>query len=246
MRLLVVNANTTQSVTDAVAAEARRAASSGTEILPLTGAFGARVITTRAENAVAEHALLDGLARHAGGYDAVLVAVSYDTGLRAARELMPVPVVGMTEAALFTAAMVGGRFGLVVFGKSGAPLYREVVEGHGLAGRLAAIRPIEATALDVFKDRAAVENRIEEAALRLVREDGADSVVLSGAAMAGMARTLAERVPAPVVDGIAAGVAMAEALVRLGLRKAREGSYAAPVGRETVGLSPELARLFKA
>jgi allantoin racemase len=246
MRLLVVNANTSESVTDAVAAEARRAASPGTEILPLTGAFGARVITTRAENAVAEHALLDALARHEDGCDAVLVAVSYDTGLRAARELMAVPVVGMTEAALLTASMLGGRFGLVIFGRSLAPLYREVVEGHGLAGRLAAIGPIDATALDVFNDRAGVEGRIEEAALRLVREDGADAVVLSGAAMAGMARTLSARVPVPLVDGIACGVAMAEALVRLGFAKAREGSYAAPVGRETVGLSPELARRLKA
>src|SRR4051812_47582906 len=132
MRLLVVNANTSESVTEAVAAEARRVAAPGTEILPVTGAFGARVITTRAENAVAEHALLDALARHQGAFDAVLIAVSYDTGLRAARELMPVPVVGMTEAALFAAAMLGGRFGLVTFGKGTLPLYRDTVELHGL------------------------------------------------------------------------------------------------------------------
>jgi allantoin racemase len=152
----------------------------------------------------------------------------------------------MTEAALLMALMLGGRFGLVTFGRGGAPLYKEVIDGHGFSGRLAAIRPIEATALDAFTEREAVESRIAEAALRLVREDGADAVVLSGAAMAGMARTLAERVPVPLVDGIACGVAMAEALVRIGFRKAREGSYAAPSARETVGLSPELARLLKA
>jgi allantoin racemase len=245
MRLVVVNANTSESVTEAVAAEARRVASPGTEIVPITGAFGARVITTRAENAVAGHALLDALAKHAGGADAVLIAVSYDTGLHAARELMPVPVVGMTEAALFTAAMLGGKFGLVTFGRRTLPLYRDAVEMHGLASRLAAIEALDGSALDVFKDRGAAEAAVAEAARILVRERGADTVVLSGAALAGMARTIGPSVPVPLVDGIAAGVAMAEMLVRLGFRKPTEGSYAAPTGRETVGLSPELAALLR-
>jgi allantoin racemase len=245
MRLLVVNANTSESVTAAVAAEARRIASPGTEIVAATAAFGARVITSRAENAFAEHALLDILAAHRAGADAVLIAVSYDTGLRAARELMPMPVVGMTEAALFTASMLGGRFGLVTVGRRTLPLYRDTVAMHGLSTRLAGIRAIEGSALDIFADRAGAERAVAAEALRLVREDGADAVILAGAAMAGMVQALAQEVPAPLLDGIACGVAMAETLVRLTVEKPREGSYGAPAGRETVGLSPALARLFK-
>ena len=94
MRLLVANANTTQAITDACAAAARAAAAPGTEIIPATPRFGPAVISTRAENVIAGHALLDLLAEHAGRVDAVLLAVSHDTALDAARQMMPCPVVG--------------------------------------------------------------------------------------------------------------------------------------------------------
>ncbi len=41
-------------------------------------------------------------ARHAEEVDAVILAVSYDTALYAAREMLDIPVVGMTEAAMLT------------------------------------------------------------------------------------------------------------------------------------------------
>lgn len=100
MRLLLLNPNTSPFITEQVASQARRCARGGTEIVAATGGFGARVITTRTEQAIAEHATLDALAHHADGCDAVVLAVSYDTALLAAREMLAIPVVGITEAAL--------------------------------------------------------------------------------------------------------------------------------------------------
>ena len=132
MRILVLNANTTTFVTETAAAEGRRVASTGTEIVPVTADFGAAIVATRTEHAIAEHAAVELAARHAAGCDAVVIAVSYDTGLKALREMLPIPVVGMTEAALLTACMLGGRIGLIGFGARVWPIYRELVEGYGL------------------------------------------------------------------------------------------------------------------
>src|SRR5258708_35257066 len=107
MRILVLNANTTDFVTETAAAEARRVASPGTEIIAVTADFGAAIVATRAEHAVAEHAAVVLAARHAPGCDGVVIAVSYDTGLKALREMLPSPVVGITDAALRTAGMLG-------------------------------------------------------------------------------------------------------------------------------------------
>ncbi len=41
----------------------------------------------------------------------MLLAVSYDTALLAAREMLRVPVVGMTEASMHAACLLGTRFG---------------------------------------------------------------------------------------------------------------------------------------
>ncbi len=239
MRLLLVNANTTGAITEACAAAARRVAAPGTEILPATARFGPAVIANRAENAIAAHAVLDLLAEHAEGCDAALLAVSFDTGLAAARDLLRVPVVGMTEAACLVACALGSRFGLVSF--SSAAMYRELVEGHGLGARLAGIALIDATPAEVSTDPDGVCAKVVQAARRLAG-GGAESVVLAGAAFSGLGPRFTGGTPVPLIDGIAAGVKVAEALVALGLSRPPSAPAAAP--RASLGLSPALAALL--
>ncbi|HWT09793.1 MAG TPA: aspartate/glutamate racemase family protein [Roseomonas sp.] len=242
MRLLVANANTTEAITQACAAAARAAAAPGTEIIPATPRFGPAVISSRAENAIAAHAMLDLLADHAGTVDAVLLAVSHDTALDAARQLMPCPVVGMTEAACLTACMVGGRFGIITFG--GTEMYREQMARYGLESRLAEIIGVNATPPEAVADPDSVGTKVL-AATKALAAEGANSVVLAGAALAGFDNRLQAAAPLPLLDGMACGVRMAEMLVALRLPKPMAGSYAAPAGRAAVGLSPALAALLK-
>ncbi|UPY37289.1 aspartate/glutamate racemase family protein [Sediminicoccus sp. KRV36] len=242
MRLLVANANTTEAITQRCAAAAREAAAAGTQIIPATPRFGPEVISTRAENIIAGHALLALLAEHAGQVDAVLLAVSHDTALEAARQLMPCPVVGMTEAACFTACLVGGRFGLVTFG--GVETYRERITQHGLATRLAALIGVDATPQESVRDPEGVRRKVQAGIAHAVAE-GAESVILGGAALAGFAAGMQAEASVPLLDGIACGVKLAEMLVALKLPKPQSGSFAAPRGRNSMGLTPELAAMLK-
>lgn len=246
MRLLLVNANTSDIVTEKVAAAARAVASPGTEVIAVSGDFGARVIGTRAEHAIGEHSTVALVARHVAGCDAVVIAVSYDTGLRAARELLPVPVVGMTEAGLLTACMLGGRIGVVTFGQRVQPLYRELVTAYGLAERIAGWRTLESSAAYQRGTHDALDDELVATACDLVERDGAETVLLTGAVMAGVPARLQARVPVPLVDGLACAVAQAELLHRLGHPKPRAGSYAPPAGRELVNVEDAIARAFKA
>jgi allantoin racemase len=241
-RILIANANTTEAITQLCAEAARASAAPGTQIVPATPRFGPAVISSRAENVIAGHALLELLAEHAGQVQAVVLAVSHDTALEAARQLMPCPVVGMTEAACLAACMLGARFGLLTLG--GVETYRELIARHGLATRLSGLEGLAATPQDAVAEPARVEAMVLEGIARLV-EGGADAVVLGGAALAGMAARLGPRAPVPLLDGIACAVKMAEALVALDLPKARAGSLAPLSGRESQGLSPALAALLR-
>lgn len=241
MRILLANANTTEAITAQCAEAARAAASPGVTIVPATPRFGPAVISTRVENAIAAHALLELLAEHAGQVEAVVLAVSHDTALEAARQMMPCPVIGMTEAACFAACLLGGRFGLVTFG--GVETYRERIAQHGLAGRCAALIGVSTTPQEALRDPARAEALVLAAVTDAV-EQGADAVVMGGAALAGTAARLQAQSPVPLLDGIACAVGMAEMLAGLGLPKPRRGSYAAPRGRATSGLSPALAGLL--
>lgn len=244
MRLLVVNANTSEIVTEKVAAQARASASPGTEIVAVTGRFGARVIGTRAEHAIGEHSTLALVAEHGPGCDAVVIAVSYDTGLRAARELLPVPVVGMTEAGLLTACMLGGRIGVITFGQRVLPLYRELVASYGLASRIAGWRTLESSAAYQRGAHDALDRELVAAARELVERDGAETVLLTGAVMAGVPARLQKDVPVPLIDCIACAVHQAELLHRLGCPKPSAGSYAPPAGRELSGVDDAVAAAF--
>ncbi len=246
MRILVVNANTSQIVTEKVAAQARASASPDTEIVAVTGTFGANVIGSRAEHAIGEHSTVALVAQHAPGCDAVVIAVSYDTGLRAARELLAVPVVGMTEAGLLTACMLGGRIGVITFGRRVLPLYHELVAAYGLAARIAGWRVLESTAAYQRGAHDVLDREIVAAARDLIERDGAETVVLTGAVMAGVPARLQPDVPVPLIDCMACAVRQAELLVHLGHPKPSAGSYAPPTDRELVEVDPAIVRAFAA
>ncbi len=245
MRILLLNANTSEFVTGKVAVQARLSARPGTEIIPATAGFGARIIGTRAELAIGEHATLDALAHHAGGCDAVVLAVSYDTALNAAREMLPIPVVGITEAALLTASMIGTRTGVVMFGRRVLPVYQEYALVRGLHPRIAGWRALESSAPYGDADQTEVDQMVVDAALDLIARDGCEVVVLAGAVMAGVPPRLQGSVPVPLVEGVSCAVAQAELLAHLRFTKTSTGSLATLPARELTGISEALRARFQ-
>lgn len=246
MRLLIANANTSEFVTAKVVEGARLAARPGTELQPVTGRFGARVIETRAELAVAEHATLELLAEHAPGCDAAVLAVSYDCALAAAREMLPIPVVGITEAALLTACMLGGRLGMIVFGGRMLSVYQELAHRYGVAARVAGWRVIDSHAPYAAGSQDGVDALLVAAVADLVACEGCEAVVLAGAVMAGVPARLQSRCAVPLVDGVTCAVRQAQLLVDLGAPKAHSGSLGALPPREVAGVGEPLVRLLRA
>ncbi len=236
MRLLLINPNTTASVTDLVAVRARAIAGPGVEIVATTGRFGARYIASRAAAAIAGHAALDALAEHGAGCDAVCLACFGDPGLLALKELSPVPVVGMAEASCHAAAMLGRRFAIVTGGVLWGPMLAEFVASLGLSERLAGIRTVAPTGADIARDPEGALDLLA-GACRDVAVEGADVVILGGAGLAGLAERIADRVPVPVICSTRAAVEATIAKARMGV--AGGARRAAPV--ESVGLSAGLA-----
>ena len=241
MRILLLNPNTTQAVTDLLLAAGQPAAAAGTELIPLTAARGVPYIATRAEAQIGGAVALEMLAEHHRGADGAIIAAFGDPGLMGARELFDIPVVGMAEAAMLTACMLGRRFAIVTFATALGPWYQECVELHGLTGRLAGIRMLDGAFRSISDVQAEKEALLVDLANRAVTEDGADVVILGGAPLAGLAEKVADRIPVPVVDQIVAAVKQIEALVTLKPRKATAGTFRRPGAKDTTGLPQALA-----
>jgi allantoin racemase len=227
MRILLINANTTEAVTQRMAEAARRVAAPDVEIATATARFGPAIIGSRVETAVAAAAVVERLTQ-AEGYDAVIIGASVDPGLAAAREMLDVPVVGITEAALHAACLLGGRIGAIVMSANSDTILREMADAYGLGTRLGAVHTLPITPLELLADLDAATRAIAAAAEAMVASDGVDTIALIGAVMAGMATVVQPALRVPVLEGVSAAVGLAEALVRLRVSPSRAGSYASP------------------
>lgn len=238
MRLLLANPNTSVGLTRRMAAVAGAVAPPDCTIEAVTAPRGFPYVSTRAEAHIAGAVMLEVLA--GADADAAIIAAFGDPGLRAARDLCDFPVVGVAEAAMMTAAMLGERFAIVAFTRRMRAWYLDSVRDAGIAARFAGFRAPEIEPRSVE----GAQDELREALLACidaaVTVDGADTVILGGAPLAGLAATLADAAPAPLVDPIAAATLQAAALVRLGAG----GRRAAPVAKPSTGLDPDLARRF--
>jgi allantoin racemase len=242
LNILLLNPNTTQEVTDLLVAAGQRFASPGTRLVASTATRGVPYIATRAEAQIGGAIALEMLAELGGGVDAAIIAAFGDPGLLGARELFDFPIVGMAEAAMLTACMLGRRFAIVTFAQALSPWYQECVEMHGLTARCAGIRALDGAFQSIAKVQEEKEGQLIELARRAVEENAADVVILAGAPLAGLAHRVADRIPVPVVDQAAAAVKQAEALVALSPRKATSGTFRRPDAKPTTGLPDALAR----
>ncbi len=244
MRLLVVNPNISTEVSALISAEAERSAGDDTEVIVRTAGHGVQYIETRLESMLAAGAVAEVMAEHRGTYDGVVVAAFGDPGIPALKELVDVPVVGITEAALCAAALLGQRFSIIAISRRIQPWYQDSVDRFGFTDRLTSLRCLT----DELGEIGGVQHDFREPllnlSLRAVREDGADVVILAGAPLAGLGRSLGDAIPVPVVDGVGAGVRMCQALVGLKAGPHREGGLAAPPRKPRRGLSPALNTLL--
>jgi allantoin racemase len=245
LRVLLLNPNSSDAFTELITREARKAGSTGTEFVGVTAPLGPRYIGTRTSSAVAGHAVVDGLARTLAkdrNFDAAIVCGFGAQGAPALREFAPFPVVDMLEASVAAALQLGMRYSVLTGGANWVPMLRDILQGLGFGQRLASVRSIPLTGAEIAADQERAIGALTELSERCVKEDGADCVILGGAAVAGLPRRMADRVSVPLVDNVAVAVATAELLARQVVLPKRQGGYPSI---ESSGLSEPLDKVLK-
>lgn len=228
MRILVVNVNTTASMTESIAEQARSVAAPGTEIIALTPRFGAESCEGNFESYLAAVAVMDAVQHYPESFDAVIQAGYGEHGREGLQELLDVPVVDITEAAASTAMFLGHKYSVVTTLDRAVPLIEDRLKLAGLTDRCASVRASGMAVLELEEQpERAVEAIVREAELA-VTVDKAEVIVLGCGGMAGLNDQVRERTGVPVVDGVAAAVTIAESLVRLGLSTSKVRTYAPP------------------
>ena len=244
MRILLINPNISASVSELIDAEAKRSASAGTTIQTVTAPFGVAYIETRFEALIGAYAAAQLAGEHAGHYDAVVVAAFGDPGLPGLKEVLPCPVVGLTQAALASACLLGNRISIVAISRRIRAWYQETVDSYGLGSRLVSIRSLDEPLPNIGSIQQDKAASLLATANLCVREDGADVIILAGAPLAGLARSLSGKLPVPVVDGVSSAVRHAETLIRLNAGQTTTGSFSPPPEKPNAGLPTSIETLL--
>ncbi len=235
-RLLVVNPNTTATMTETIAIAARQAAAMGTEVVPVTSSMGPVSIEGFYDEAFAVPGLLAAIAEgQANGAEAAIIACFDDTGLDAARAMATIPVLGICESALALAAMIAKRFTVVTTMERSRVPVQELVDQYGM-DRRARVRAANISVLSLEDPQSGARDKLRSEIARAMEEDKAEAIVLGCAGMADLARALQQEFGLPVIDGVGAAVKQAEALLALGLSTSKRGAYAAPVPKPYSGM----------
>jgi allantoin racemase len=237
MRLVLINPNTTASMTAKAGAAARAVAAAGTEIIAINPADGPVSIEGYLDEAYAVPGLLDEIARceRTAPADGYIIACFDDTGLDAARSLARAPVIGIGEAAFHLASLVAGRFSVITTLSRSVPAIEHNLVKYGLATRCARVRAAEVPVLSLEEPGSPARSRIGAEIATALCDDRAEAIVLGCAGMADLAASLSAEYGVPVIDGVTAAVKLAEGLAALGLRTSRVGGYAAPVAKPYAG-----------
>jgi allantoin racemase len=226
-RLLLINPNTTASMTDRMADAARVVARPGTQIEAATVESSVPFIDGWYDETIAAAAVARLVCERAGTFDAAIIACFGDPGLYAARELTDAPVVGIAEASFLLAMSLGHRFGIVSTVDRATPATWDMLRHYGIDARCAAVEPSEAEVLELDDDPSAQLDRMLAAGSRAIAA-GAEVLCMGCGAMLSIRAELERSLGVPVVEAVPAAVAYAEALVSLHLVTSKVRSFAPP------------------
>ena len=236
VQILVVNPNTTASMTETIAAAARAVAGAWTEVVAVTSSMGPASIEGYYDEALAVPGLLMEIAAgERAGAQAAIIACFDDTGLDAARAMASIPVIGICEAALSVASYIAQRFTVVTTTERSRVPVEGLVQRYGMAGR-ARVRAADIPVLSLEDPASGAVEKLRAEIALAIEEDRAEAIVLGCAGMADLAHQLQEEFDLPVIDGVGAAVKQAEALIALGLSTSKRGAYASPLAKSYLGV----------
>jgi allantoin racemase len=173
-----------------------------------------------------------------GGFDAVIVGCCYDPGVRTARELVDIPVIGPLEASLQLAGYFGHSYAVVTDHHKAAPYIEDLIRLSGLRGHCRGVRTVEWYVKDMVNDPDAVARDTMMTCREVLKQTGADCIVMGCTIVAACWQRYlmhgGEPAEITIVDPNLMALKMAETLADLkkrgGYRLSRAGYYEKPSG----------------
>lgn len=209
MKILIINPNSDQEMTYAIQRAADQFARGEFEVVCKVTPGAPEFIETYEDQIKAAPGMIRLIKESENAFDAFVIACHCDPNLDVMKEITPKPVVGIGEASMKIASMLGHSFSVISTAKHSIPIKEELVNKYHLKDMLASIRVPE-DELTECSD----EEKYLQAARLAIDEDMAEVIVLGCAGMAGLDKRLQQKLGVPVLDGVVCALIIASGLVK--------------------------------
>jgi len=220
MKILIINPNSDHKMTADIQRSALAFAGNRFEVETMRTPGAPKFIDTYLDTALAVPGMLRLIREYETQFDAFVIACHCDPNLDLCKEVTAKPVVGIGEASMKMASMLGHRFSVLSTSPDSVPNKQALVHRYGLDHTLASVRaPRKATQdlndLDLFL----------QLGREALQEDGAEVLVLGCAGLCGLGEVIQAELGVPVLDGVVCGLIIAEGLVRANYTTSKIGRY---------------------
>jgi len=233
VRIFVINPNTSQSVTEHIHRELEKIRRPDTELTVVNPEHGPVSIESAYDETLAGPPTLKEVRRaNQEGYDAIILACFSDPSLDAAKEISDIPVVGIEEATLHMAVMLGHKFAITTAFRNRVPTREIHARLRGVESAYACTLVLNMSVLEMDTEPERAKARILELSRQAVEEEGVEVIILGCAGLTGYAEDVERELGVVVLDPTSVALKIAEAMVDLGLRHSKVGRFARPPVKE--------------
>jgi allantoin racemase len=219
MKILIMNPNSDEKMSEAIQKTAHAFVRGTYDVVCMPTPGAPSFIETYEDQVRAAPGMIQLVKEHEHAYDAFVVACHCDPNLDVMKEITRKPVVGIGEASMKIASMLGHRFSVVSTASHSVPAKEALARKYHLQGSLASVR---APPDDMDGTN---EEKYMEAARLAIHQDMAEVIVLGCAGMTGLDKQLEKALGVPVLDGVVCALIIAEGLVKYGVSQSKIRQY---------------------
>ncbi len=226
-KLLIINPNTSYEMTKDIEITVNKYKSKDVEVIVKKPDFGPQSLESFYDYTLAAFGCIRMLEKEKNNYDGILLACFGDPGLYAVKEMLDYPAIGIAEASITMANLMGQKFGLLVALDKAKALMTDMVGQYGMKDRCAAIEPLNISVLDVEKNKKeSIEKLITVGKIAIKK--GADVLILGCAGMTGMKEEVEKALNVPVIDPVECGYKVLEMMVKGEFKISKKALYMTP------------------
>ncbi|QUG40616.1 aspartate/glutamate racemase family protein [Psychrobacillus sp. INOP01] len=231
MNILVLNPNTSLSMSSEITNTLNKISGLNSNFVIANPDFGVDSLESFYEYNLATFGCIRYINNTSINYDGILLACFGDPGLYALKEIAKTPVIGIAEAAMSTALLLGRKFGILVASQKAVPMMESLVREYGLESRLSSILTINIPVSKIEENKVNSYENLYKMGMRML-EEGAEVIILGCAGMTGFSSKLSKDLNVPVVDPIECGFNLLENLIKQNLKISKIAFYKEPEQKE--------------